>query len=100
MRRSGEHTSSHHLIRCLAPEKDDETLSSTERRLISLEDQLNNMQPRFDHLQSRFDNMQSQLDSVQSRFDDLTQDITPRIENMEQLLRKLVAAMTAGGSAQ
>ena len=99
MRSSGEHTRSHHLIRCLAPWKDVNTLSSTERRLISLEDQLNDMQPRFDHLNSRFDDMQSQLDSVQSRFDDLTQDITTRIGNMEQLLHKLAAAMTARGSA-
>lgn len=96
MRSSGkQHTEHHHLIRCLAPEKDDDALSSTERRLISLEDQLNNMQPRFDNLQSRFDNMQLQCYSVQSRFDDLTQDI---IGNM-QLLHRLAAAMTAGSSA-
>jgi chaperonin cofactor prefoldin len=99
MRSSENHTESHHLIRCLAPAKDDDALSSTERRLISLEDQLKNMQPRFDNLQSRFDNMQSQLDNVQSRFDDLTQDITTRIGNMEQLLHRLAAAMTAGSSA-
>jgi len=88
MRSSGKHTEDHHLIRCLAPEKDDDTLSSTERRLISLEDQLNNMQ----------DSVQSRLDNMQSRFDDLTQDLTSRIESMEQLLHRLVTTMTAGSS--
>ncbi|KAI9438366.1 hypothetical protein H4582DRAFT_1815213 [Lactarius indigo] len=66
MRSSGKHTEDHHLIRCLAPEEDDNT-SSTERRLISLEDR---------------------LDSMQSRFDDLT----GRIGNMEQLLQRLAIA--------
>ncbi|KAI9464111.1 hypothetical protein BJY52DRAFT_887328 [Lactarius psammicola] len=95
----GEHSEDHHLIRCLAPEKEDDTLSSTERRLISLEDQLNNMHSRFDNTQSRFDNMQSQFDNLQSRFDDLSQDLTSRIRNMEQLLHRLAASVTAGSSA-
>ncbi|KAH9045946.1 hypothetical protein EDB84DRAFT_1633013 [Lactarius hengduanensis] len=69
MRSSGKHTEDHHLIRCLAPEEDDNT-SSTERRLISLEDR---------------------LDSMQSRFDDLT----GRIGNMEQLLHRLAVASEA-----
>ncbi|KAH9171872.1 hypothetical protein EDB89DRAFT_2070428 [Lactarius sanguifluus] len=69
MRSSGKHTEDHHLIRCLAPEEDDNT-SSTERRLISLEDR---------------------LDSMQSRFDDLT----GRIGNMEQLLHRLAIASEA-----
>ncbi|KAH9034702.1 hypothetical protein EDB85DRAFT_2288949 [Lactarius pseudohatsudake] len=99
MRSSGKHTENHHLIRCLAPEKDDDTLSSTERRLISLEDQLNSMHSRFDNTQSRFDNMQSQFDNMQSRFDDLTQDLTSRIGNIEQLLHELAAAVTSGRSA-
>jgi len=85
MRSSGKHTEDHHLIRCLAPEKEDNTLSSTELRLISLEDRLNGMQSRFDNMQSRFD--------------DLGQDLTSRIGNMEQLLHRLAAAVTAGRSA-
>jgi hypothetical protein len=65
-----KHTEDHHLIRCLAPEKDDDALSSTERSLISLE----------------------------SRFGGLIQDLTTRIETMEklqkQLLHKLSSAET------
>ncbi|KAH8987639.1 hypothetical protein EDB92DRAFT_1948471 [Lactarius akahatsu] len=78
MRSSGKHTEDHHLIRCLEPVKEDDRLSSTEWRIISLEDRLNNMQ---------------------SRFDDLSQDLTSRIGNIEQLLHKLSAAVTAGSSA-
>ncbi|KAH9064500.1 hypothetical protein EDB87DRAFT_1680408 [Lactarius vividus] len=73
MRSSGKHTEDHHLIRCLTPEKED-IPSSTEQRLTSLEDRLDNMQ---------------------SRFDDLSQDLTSRIGNMEQLLHKLTAAVTS-----
>ena len=93
MRISGKHTEDHHLIRCLAPEKDDHILSSTEQRLISLEDRLQS------RMQSQFDNMQSQLDSMQSRFNDLNQDLASRIGNIEQLLHKLAAAGTSGSSA-
>jgi hypothetical protein len=92
MRGSGKHTEDHHLIHCLAPEKDDSALSSTERRLISLEDQLSHMQSR---MQSQFDNMQSRLESRwESRFGGLIQDLTTRIGNMEQLLNKLAGAET------
>jgi hypothetical protein len=66
MQGSGKHTEDHHLIRCLAPEKDDDALSSTERRLISLESRM----------QSQFDNMES------------------RIGNIEQLLHKLSSTST------
>jgi hypothetical protein len=69
MRSSGKHIEDHHLIRCLAPEEDDDT-SSTERRLISLEDRLTNMQSQFD-------------------------DLTSRIGNMEQLLHRLATASEA-----
>ncbi|KAI9438365.1 hypothetical protein H4582DRAFT_258574 [Lactarius indigo] len=78
MRTFGKHTEDHHLIRCLEPVKEDEKLSSTEWRLISLEDRLNNMQ---------------------SRFDDLSQDLTSRIGNIEQLLHKLSAAVVGESSA-
>ncbi|KAI9464116.1 hypothetical protein BJY52DRAFT_1166045 [Lactarius psammicola] len=70
MRSSGKHTEDHHLIRCQAPEKDDDTLSSTERRLISLEDRLGNLTH-------------------------LTQDLTSRMGNMEQLLHRLAAVSEA-----
>jgi hypothetical protein len=70
---SGKHTEDHHLIRCLAPEKYDDALSSTERHLISLE---------------------SRFDSMESRFGDLIQDLASRIGNIEQLLHKLAGAST------
>lgn len=69
MRSSGKHAEDHHLIRCLAPEEEDDT-SSTDRRLISLEDRLTSMQSQFD-------------------------DLTGRIGNMEQLLHRLAAASEA-----
>jgi len=49
-----EHTDEHHLIRCLAPRKDEETTTSVERRLVALEGQLHNMHTRFDDLSNRF----------------------------------------------
>lgn len=75
MRSSGKHTEDHHLIRCLAPEKHGDTLSSTERRLMSLEDQLHNLH---------------------SRFDGLTQDLAIRIGNMEQLFHRLATTVANG----
>ena len=77
MRSSGKHTEDHHLIRCLAPEKDDGVSSSIERRLISLEDRIDSMQSRFDSMQFRFD------------------DLTGRIGNMEQLLQRIATASEA-----
>ncbi|KAI0249341.1 hypothetical protein BJV78DRAFT_1347821 [Lactifluus subvellereus] len=53
MRSSGKHTEEHHLIRCLAPDEDRETASSTEQRLISLEERLDDMQTRFDDFSNR-----------------------------------------------
>jgi hypothetical protein len=75
MRSSGKHTEDHHLIRCLTPEKHVDAVSSTERRLMSLEDQLHNLQ---------------------SRFDGLTQDLTIRIGDMEQLFHRLATGAITG----
>lgn len=77
MRSSGKHTEDHHLICCLAPEKGGDTLSSTERRLMSLEDQLHNLH---------------------SRFDGLTQDLAIRIGNMEQLFHRLATTASNGST--
>ncbi|KAI9464118.1 hypothetical protein BJY52DRAFT_1414726 [Lactarius psammicola] len=74
MRGSGKHTEDHHLIRCLTPEKEEDTSSPTVWRLISLEDRLNSMQSLFDDLTH------------------LTQDLTSRMGNMEQLLHRIAAA--------
>jgi hypothetical protein len=77
MRSSGKHTEGHHLIRCLTPEKHAHVVDSTERRLMLLEDQLYNLQ---------------------SRFDGLTQDLTIRIGDMEQLFHRLATAAITGSS--
>ncbi|KAH9955358.1 hypothetical protein BC827DRAFT_878060 [Russula dissimulans] len=58
---SGRHTEEHHLIRCLDPEKVEETTSATDQRLISLEERLNNMDTRFDDLSSRMENIERLL---------------------------------------
>jgi hypothetical protein len=68
---SGKHTVDHHLIRCLAPEKEDDQVS-TEQRLTSIEGRLDDMQTK----------MQTQLD-----------DLGARIGNIEQLLHKLTGAL-------
>ena len=70
---SGKHSEYHHLIRCLAPEEDDNT-TSTEQRLTSLEDRLTSMQSK----------MQSQYD-----------DLTGHIGNIEQLLHRLATTLEA-----
>lgn len=75
-RSSGKHTREHHVIRCLAPKKDDNATPETEQRLMSIE--------------SRFDGMQTRFDELSGRIEDLT----GRIGNIEQLLHKL--AGTAG----
>jgi hypothetical protein len=65
-RSSGKHTAEHHLIRCLAPETDDDDKTSpTEQRLTSIE--------------GRLDGLQTQLD-----------DLTGRMGNIERLLHRLV----------
>src|SRR5712671_4297977 len=56
-----DHTEEHHLIRCLAPRKDEETTASVERRLVALEGQLYNIHVRFDDLSSRFGTLEQLL---------------------------------------
>ncbi len=81
VRRSEKHTEDHHLIRCLAPEKNNANASPTERRLTSIEGHLNGVQ--------------TQLDDLTGRVGDLTDrmgDLHARIGNIEQLLHRLVRA--------
>ena len=83
-RSSGKHTAEHHLIRCLAPEADDEDKTSpTEQRLTSIEGRLDGLQTLLQtHLQTHSQTqLQRQLD-----------DLTGRIGNIERLLHKLVGA--------
>jgi hypothetical protein len=51
MRSSGKHGEDHHLIRCQAPEQDEDTTFSTEQRLISLEGRLDNMHSRIETIE-------------------------------------------------
>jgi capsule polysaccharide export protein KpsE/RkpR len=79
MRSSGKHTEEHHVIRCLAPAKDDDA-PATEERLISIE---------------------GRLDTVHARFNDLggrIEDLTSRIGNIEQLLYKLTGISGTGAA--
>src|SRR6266403_875674 len=82
MRRSGEHTTEHHLIRCLEPEKIDANKATpTEHRPTSIE--------------GRVDVMQAQLDELTGRVGDLTSyigDLNALMGNIEQLLHRLVGA--------
>jgi hypothetical protein len=81
VRCSGKHTEEHHLIRCLAPEKDDDDTPAADERLMSIE---------------------SRLDGMQTRFDDLTDsigDLTSRMGNIEQLLQNLARIGGGGGEA-
>ena len=80
MRSSGKHTEEHHLIRCLAPEKEDDDTPATEERLTSIENRLDRMETRFDELTDRIG------------------DITSRMGNIEQLLQNL-ARISGGGAA-
>jgi hypothetical protein len=104
---SEKHNEYHHLIRCLAPEKCQEAVLSTEQRLGSIEDRLNCMQSRFDDLNGgfedhneRFDDLKGRFGDLNGRFDDLNgrfDDLNNRFENIEQLLHRLVG--TAGSAA-
>jgi hypothetical protein len=64
MRSSGEHTEEHHLIRCLAPERAKEVVSSTEQRLMSLEG-------RFESLDGRLGNIEQLLYRLASKIESL-----------------------------
>jgi hypothetical protein len=80
-RSSGKHTKEHHLIRCLAPKKDDEeSTPEPDQRLISIETRLDGMQSRFDELSGRIEGL------------------TGRIGNIEQLLHKLATASGVNGT--
>jgi hypothetical protein len=73
VRNSGRHTEEHHLIRCLAPEIEEEKVSPTEHRLSLIE----------------------------GRLDDITgsiADLNARIGILEKLLHRLAGATTPGGA--
>jgi len=93
-RSSGKHTEEHHLIRCLKPEKDDETDTSPDQRLISIEARLADMQTQFADIPTQFANIpsRSQFADIQGRFNDLA----TRIGNIEVLLHKLAGTTKSG----
>jgi len=78
-----EHTEEHHLIRCLAPRKD-ETTASVERRLVAVEGQLHTM-----HTQ-----VEGQLHTMHTRFDDLCN----KFGTLEQLLHDLHGLVRGAGA--
>ena len=109
MRSSGKHTEEHHLIRCLAPEKTDDSdkAAATEKRLTSIESRLDGLQTQLDGLTGRTGDLTGQMGDLTGRTGDLTgrvEDLTGRIGdltgyigdlnarmgNIEQLLQKLV----------
>src|SRR6266403_767880 len=96
MRRSGEHTTEHHLIRCLEPEKIDANKASpTEQRLAPIEQRFTPTEHRPTSIEGRVDVMQAQLDELTGRVGDLTSyigDLNARMGNIEQLLHRLVGA--------
>lgn len=75
---SGEHTEEHHLIRCLAPEKEDDEVSPTEQRLTLIEGRLDDMQTK---MQTQWDDLTGQLNGLNAR-----------MGNIEQLLLRLAGA--------
>ena len=75
MRSSGKHTEEHHLIRCLAPVEGEDDVTETDQRLKSIETRLDGMQARFD-------------------------DLTTRIGNIEELLRRLAETASSGSGAK
>jgi hypothetical protein len=116
MRSSGKHTEDHHLIRCLAPEKDDDNDNDkgfpTEQRLTSMEGRLDGMQTQLDDLTGRVGDLTGRMGDLTGRVGDLTGrvgdlngrmgdltghigDLNARIGNIEHLLLRLVGATDA-----
>jgi hypothetical protein len=91
-RSSGQHTEEHHLIRCLAPDDDEDKAPPTEERLTSIEGRLDRMQTQLDDLTGCVGDLKGDLTG---RMEDLTGyigDLNARIGNIEQLLHRLVGA--------
>ena len=116
MRSSGKHTEDHHLIRCLAPEKNDDDDKDkgfpTEQRLTSMEGRLDGMQTQLDDLSGRVGDLTGRMGDLTGRVGDLTGrvedltgrmgdltghigDLNARIGNIEHLLLRLVGATEA-----
>jgi len=108
MRRSGEHTEGHHLIRCQEPQ----TSGNTEQQL-SMEGRLNGMQIQLDDLTRRMGDHNDHMGDLNDRVGDLTRhtggignligeltgsitSLTSRIADIELILNRL--AGTANGS--
>jgi hypothetical protein len=99
MRSSGKHTEDHHLIRCRAPEKNDDTGSSTEQRLLSVEGRIDGMQAQLDDLTRCTGDLNGRVGDLAGRLGDqngligeLTGTIgalTSRIGEIELLLHRL-----------
>jgi hypothetical protein len=67
MRSSGMHTENHHLIRCQAPKKADDTTFSTDQRLTSLEDRLISLEDRLNNVHTRTETIEQLLRQLAER---------------------------------
>jgi hypothetical protein len=93
-RSSGKHTEEHHLIRCLAPDDEDEA-SSTDHRLTLIEGRLDGLQTQLNDLTGRVGDLTGRTGDLTGRIGDLTGhigDLNARIGNIEQLLHRLIGA--------
>jgi hypothetical protein len=99
-RSSGKHTEEHHLIRCLAPDDEDEAptdhrLTLIEGRLDGLQTQLNDLTGRMGDLTGRVGDLTGRTEDLTGRIGDLTGhigDLNARIGSIEQLLQRLIEA--------
>ena len=97
-RSSGKHTEEHHLIRCLAPDDEDE--DSTDHRLTLIEGRLDGLQTQLNDLTGRMGDLTGKVGDLSGRTEDLTGrigdltghigDLNVRIGNIEQLLHRLI----------
>jgi len=101
MRRSGEHTEGHHLIRCQEPQ-----MSGNTEQQLSMEGRLNGMQMQLDDLTHRMGDHNDHMGDLTRHtggmanlIGELTGSITSltsRIADIERILNRL--AGTANGS--
>jgi len=109
----GKHSEYHHLIRCRAPERNDDTSSSIEQRFLSVEGRIDGIPAQLDDLTRHLGDLNDHVGDLNGRVGDLTSRLgdqngligeltgtiaalTGRIGEIEHLLRRL--AGTANGT--
>jgi uncharacterized coiled-coil protein SlyX len=106
MRRSVKHSEYHHLIRCRAPERNDDTSSSTGQRFLSAEGRIDGMPAQLDDLTRHMGDLNGRVGDLTCRLGDQNgligelsgtiAALTGRIGEIEHLLHRL--AGTANGT--